>query len=422
MLGVTVLALLLRLALVIATPHYAPPAHDDPSDFDRVAVSLADHARLPDSVGTGRGGPTAFRPPLFPIALAAMYHVVGTSSGPARWEAGRLLEALFGAIAVGLIFLIAWRLWGRLAAIVAGVLAAVYPPLVMAGSSLMSESLFIPLGLGAVLAALVHRDSGHRWRFALLTGFLVGLASLTRGNGIVLLAPIIFLVWTGRPRRSLRAARAPATVVLATLLTLTPWVIRNAIELHALVPLTTETGYALAGTYNAEAQATRSLWQPPFTDELQIWKQTPRANEAAVSGRLTTIAVRYIKSHPVSLLRTAYWNSVRLLNLTGSGIEVALAPIWGYPKWLAELSVYAFWIVALLALVGVVSGGARGSPLALWGCPLAILLSAVPFLGLTRYRLPADPFFVMLAALGVMSLRRFLRWGRYRRRPVPSAA
>jgi 4-amino-4-deoxy-L-arabinose transferase-like glycosyltransferase len=410
LLGVTVLALVLRLALVLATPHYVPPARDDPSDFDRVAVSLADHGRLPNSVGTARGGPTAFRPPLFPMALAAVYRVVGTASGPARWEAGRLLEALLGAVAVGLIFLIARRLWRPLVASVAGVIAAVYPPLVMAGSSLMSESLFIPLVLGAVLTSLVHRESSHRWRYAVLTGVLIGLASLTRGNGVVLLAPIIFLVWTGRPRHTLHAARAPATVIVATLLTLAPWAIRNAIELHALVPLTSETGYALAGTYNAEAQATRSLWRPPFADELQIWRQAPGANEAVVSSRLTSIAVRYVKSHPVSLLRTAYWNSVRLLNLTGPGIEVALAPIWGYPKWLAELSVYAFWIVAVLALLAAVSGAARRAPPALWGCPLAILLSAVPFLGLTRYRLPADPFFVLLAAAGVLSLRGSLRW------------
>ena len=55
-------------------------------------------------------------------------------------------------------------------AVVAGAIAAVYPPLVLAGSSLLSESLFIPLVLGALLAALVHRDSEHRWRWLVLSG------------------------------------------------------------------------------------------------------------------------------------------------------------------------------------------------------------------------------------------------------------
>lgn len=402
-------ALLIRLALVLATPHYVPPAHDDPSDFDRMALALADHGRFPESVGTAHGGPTAFRPPLFPLALGAVYRIVGTGSGPPRWEAGRLLEAVLGALAVGLIFMIAWRLWGRAAALASGGLAAVYPPLVMAGSSLMSESLFIALTLGAVLAALAHRNSPHRWRFAVLAGLLVGLASLTRGNGIVLLVPLILMTWGESPRLSLQAARAPLTVAFVTAAVLAPWTVRNAIELHAFVPITTETGYALAGTYDAQAQATRSLWQPPFAQELWIWALEPGANEAQVSSRLTSVAFHYIRAHPVSLLATAYWNTARLLNLTGPGIETSLAHVWGYPRWLAGLSVYAFWLLALLALGGALTPAARAAPAAMWGAPLLILLSAVPLLGLTRYRLPADPFFVLLAALGALSLGRRLR-------------
>jgi hypothetical protein len=49
---------------------------------------------------------------------------------------------------------------------------------------------------------------------------------------------------------------------------------------------------------------------------------------------------------------------------------------------------------------------ARRAPPALWGCPLVIFLSTVFLEGSTRYRSPADPFIVVLAALGVLGAPR----------------
>jgi 4-amino-4-deoxy-L-arabinose transferase-like glycosyltransferase len=403
--AVVLVAFVVRLAVVVATPHFV--AVTDASEFDYDAVSLVHHGALPSSGLTARGGPTAFRPPLFPLALAGVYKVVGTGSAKSRWEAGRILEAVLGAVAVGLICLIALRLWGLRVGIAAGALAAVYPPLVLAGSSLLSESLFIPLELGAVLSALVHRDSPHRWRWAVASGVLAGLAALTRGNGIALALPLIFLVWSERPRRTWRSLRAPAAMLAACVLTIAPWTIRNQIVLHQFVPVTTETGFALAGTYNWAAQhdhAYPDLWLPPVTQMHTIFAAHPTANEAQVSSHLTTMALDYIRAHPGSVPATVYWNTLRLLNLTGSGVERAFAGGEGYPVWLAVASVYAFWVLLALALLGAIRGAARRAPLALWACPLVVVLTTVPLLGLTRYRAPIDPFLLPLAAAALLAL------------------
>ena len=183
-------ALLARLLVIVATPHFRPT--NDAADYDRHAVSLAVHGTYPPS---GFGGPSAFRPPAYPYLLAGVYKLVGTRSASTRWEAGRIADALLGVVVVALVALIARRLWGPAVALGAGALAAVFPPLLLVGSSLMSESLYIPLVLGAVLAALAARGSEHRWRYALLTGLLVGLAALTRANGLFVLVPIAFLAW-----------------------------------------------------------------------------------------------------------------------------------------------------------------------------------------------------------------------------------
>jgi 4-amino-4-deoxy-L-arabinose transferase-like glycosyltransferase len=419
LLAIAAVALVVRVALVLATPHFA--TIDDSHSYDRMAVSLADHGTLPSSQIPLAGGPTAYPPPLYPVALSLAYRIVGTGSAHTRWEAGRIEEALLGAITVVLIALIAARLFGRAAGLLSGAIGAVYPPLVLVGSSLMSESLFIPLVLAAVLSALVARHSdGHRLRWAIASGVLVGLAALTRSIGIVLILPILFLVWTARPRWSWRAARTPLLVIAATLVTIAPWAIRNTVEFHEFVPISTETGYALAGTYNAVAQYDKqypALWTPPGIQIYAFLKAHPRANEAQIGDSLVTFSRRYIAAHPSYPFVVGYWSAVRLFNLAGPGYERFSAEFAGYPPTLAYWSVFAFWLLAVLALAGMAIGGARRAPWAVWAVPLLIVLSTLPFAGLTRYRAPADPFLIMLAALALLAA-----WRRTRGRRLPSPA
>jgi 4-amino-4-deoxy-L-arabinose transferase-like glycosyltransferase len=417
---VLAVALLFRVIVVITTPHFVP--HTDAADYDRIAVSLAQHGRFPSSV-LAPGGPTAYRTPLFPLALAGVDKIVGVGSSSTRWEAGRLLEAVLGTIAVALIYLIASRIWDRRAGVVAAGVAAVYPPLVLVGSSLMSESLFIPLVLAAVLAALAHRGSTHRWRWALAAGVLVGLAALTRSNGVLLVIPVGFLAWSRRPRWTWESLRSPLAVALATVATLVPWTIRNEHVFGSFVPISTEGGYALAGTYSKYAAAETkypALWAPPFFQQAALLARHPGEDEAQLSSGLESDGLDYMEQHPGYVVKALYWNTLRMLNLTGPGFERYLASFQSYPQWLTSASVYAFWILGLLALGGCFVAAARRAPWALWGCPLVVFCSTVVFLGSTRYRSPADPFLIMLAALGLIAA--WDGWRRPRRRAVASAA
>jgi 4-amino-4-deoxy-L-arabinose transferase-like glycosyltransferase len=407
--GIVVVALVARIAIVLATPGFK--AVSDAGDFDRIAVSLVRHGGFPESLLTASGGPTAFRPPLFPLALAGVYELSGTGSYATRLEAGRMLEAVLGAVTVLLIALIATRMWNRRVGLLAGGIAAVYPPLWVAGMSLLSESLFIPLVLAAILAALRAREPPHRLQWAIASGALAGFAALTRGNGIVLLIPLALLVW-GTPMRSLSSLRAPAALVAATVITLLPWTIRNAEQFHQFVPLTTETGYALAGTYNPVSQSDSqypALWRFPASQLTTYFRADPRANEAQVSDHLTSQALDYIGNHPGSILRTTFWSVARAFNLTGVGVEDYLAPFQGYTKGLVDASVYVFWLVLALAAAATLAGAASSMPKALWAWPIVIVLSCSIFEGDSRYRSPCDPFFVMLAAAGVS-----LAWERWR--------
>ncbi|HTX47718.1 MAG TPA: glycosyltransferase family 39 protein [Solirubrobacteraceae bacterium] len=402
--AILVLALIVRVGVIVATPHFKPI--NDSADYDRYAVSLVQSGRFPDSQLTP--GPTAFRAPLFPLALAAAYEVVGAGSTTTRWAAGRVLEALFGTVTVALIALIALRIWNRRVALIAAAITAVYPPLILIGSSLMSESLFIPLNLAAVLAALVTRDARgtRRLSWSVGTGVLTGLAALARSTDLILVLPIAFIVWSERPRLSMRSLRAPAIAVAATLLTLVPWLVRDANVMHTFVPITDESGYAAVGTYNSYAQTRTddpALYTPPVLEARKLERLARGLNEAQFSSKLDTLSLDYIDAHPSSVLKTAYWTTLRLLDLTGTAFEQSIEPTWGFPGWLAVVSVYAFWLVALLAVAGACSRAARRAPWSFWICPIALLATTVLLIGATRYRTPADPWIVLLAALAVAS-------------------
>src|SRR3954468_17075241 len=114
-------ALIARLAVIVATPDFHPIF--DAAHYDRLGASIAHGHGYPGQFVPPT--PSAFRPPLYPVELAAV-HLVGGG-----WTAGRLLGALLGTGAVLLVFLIAERLWDRRVAIAAGAIAAVFPPLVL---------------------------------------------------------------------------------------------------------------------------------------------------------------------------------------------------------------------------------------------------------------------------------------------------
>jgi 4-amino-4-deoxy-L-arabinose transferase-like glycosyltransferase len=402
--------LVLRVVFVRAT-HWPPPIFD-PADYDRHAVSLANGHGYPMSLISGPGDPTAMRMPLYPTFLAAVYKLFGHSIGAAR-----IAQTLLGTATVGLVGLIAYRLFGRRVGLAALAIAAVFPPLIVLEGSLMSENLLVPLELAALACALEHRRSSRRYRWAVAAGVLTALAMLTRPNAIVLLLALGIGIWTARPRARL----ATLAFLTAAAVVFAPWPIRNALTLHAFVPLSTEGGLVATGIYNdysrTRIHAEPGRWQQPWrypNASRPIWREK-QLTEPQMDAKLRSTALRYVRGHPLYPLEVGFWNSLRLLHVED-----------GYPAWArnlislpagpAELAMYAFFPVLLLALAGALV--ARRAPPFVWLVPALMWLSVVFFTSEPRSRAPIDPFFVVLAAAGAIALLDRVRAGAALRRPV----
>jgi 4-amino-4-deoxy-L-arabinose transferase-like glycosyltransferase len=410
--AIVLLALSVRVGVVAADGNYH--GANDSAQFDIFGRSIADGLGYPRSGYLLHDSPSAIRGPVFPYFLGGIYAATGNS-----FNVGRLVGAALGALTVLLLYLITKRIWGRRVGLVAAGMAAVFPPLVLLSKELLSEPLFIALELTALLCVLNFRRAGGTLGWAATAGLLCGIAALTKDVGIVLVPAIALGVWTARPRFRLSSLAAPAVVVACMAVVVLPWVVRNANDFGRFIPLSTNSGFTAAGTYNQESLHdgdSHGGWRTPqAVPEYMGLFARPGVDEGDLDATLRRRAWDLAWQHPGYVAETSTWNFLRLFEIAGgSVVDTQGNPVStrgiGSARPVAERVGIA--LAGVLAAIGVVAivrsrrlaaGGPPRiptGPLYLWLVPILVIAAALPLLGLPRYRLPADPFLLILAAIG----------------------
>lgn len=139
--------------------------------------------------------------PVFPSIVRGVDMLV--PGGPAT--AGIVLNLMLGALAIAMIGYLAQAIWDTQVAMVAMVLAAVFPGSFVL-SMVYSEAIMIPLAAGTVLALV-----RQRWWIAAVLGMLT---TATRPNGLAIVLAGVACVWMLRHDRSQRWRAAAATSMM----------------------------------------------------------------------------------------------------------------------------------------------------------------------------------------------------------------
>jgi 4-amino-4-deoxy-L-arabinose transferase-like glycosyltransferase len=199
------------------------------------------------TVGAKATQPSTDYSPGLPLFVAGIYKV----TGGVHERLARIVLALVGALAPLFAYLLARRLSGVAAGLIAASVVAIYPATIEYTGMLMTEPAAATLLAGALLAILWAADGGSPWRW-LVPGFTLGALALVRPEYLaigILLALLVFL----RQRLHMpwpRALLAAAVIVLGIVVVVAPWTIRNAIALDRFVTVSTGGGQVLyAGTY-----------------------------------------------------------------------------------------------------------------------------------------------------------------------------
>ncbi len=299
MLGVIALAGVVIRAVYIE--QFAPSQHIFPDSFWyyaqarnlRLGHGYIDIAR---QLGAFNGHPdiageraTAYWPPLFPIALAGWQWIFGESI-----RTSQLMGVATGAATIVLTGLLGRAVVSRAVGLVAAALAAVCPFIIAVDGSLMSETLYLPLVLLALLLAQRARTRPRWWSWALLGG-AIGLASLARGDAlflvVVVMIPVALLT---RPSWQQFVVRVGVGVI-AIGVVVSPWVIRNAVEVGEPT-LSTVSASAVIAVANCDATYSGRLlgsWSYPCMQP----KLGFRMSEAKYAAHVRTKGIDYALGH-----------------------------------------------------------------------------------------------------------------------------
>lgn len=344
--------------------------------------------------------PTAQFPPLWPGLLAVVREL-----GIDTLRGYRITGGVVGSVTVVLTAYLGRTLAGARVGIMAALIVAVSPFLVAADGSLMAESLFIALVTGAVLATVqARRRGGFAW-FALV-GLLLGLATLTRSDGLIVVLVLVPVVAIGTPGPALRRLGLAATGIAVVIVVLTPWAIRNTDAMGETTVLSNNSGTLVSGanctrTYSGSRLAGWDIRCVPFLHDLTEAKRSKEQRHAGID---------YVRGHWGRALVVAPLRALRGWGLWSPGALLDAEAVEGRTRSMQTVG----W-VASLALLALAAGGvvvmrrAREELAELIAMVVAATLVLVTSWGNQRFRLVAEPELAVLAAVALVELRSRVR-------------
>ena len=335
------------------------------------------------------------RTPAYPLLIAAVFRMAG---GETSALTVRLVGAVLGSLTVAGVGWLTYLVYGRLASLIACVLACFYPGAVSSSVLILSESLFCPLLVGQIgLTVLALRNPSRYGSMVLafLSGITCGVAILSRPSWL-LFTPFAWLLCCLVAKRKYRCWAMTASALLGLVLLMVPWCLRNARIVGQPVLTTLQVGASLYDGWNPQADGASNMyfvdssadrvWQPLRESEHeQTW-------EIAWDQQLRSVACRWAMENPVTVVKLAI---------------IKLFRMWS--PWPHEESLRGGWIslICTLGFVAILLPALRQAVRTEWqdNFWIWLILPAAYFTALhmifvssIRYRQPSMLLLIVLAA------------------------
>ena len=336
--------------------------------------------------------------PGYPILIAAVFFVFGTYTFASE-IAIIALQILVSLVTIWLMMRLCRQLLDDRTAILAGAFWAVSLPLLWIPTIFWETSLSA-CALPAIILFALRCSRAPTVSSWILLGSSSAMDALI--NPALLPSLVAIMAWAAWQTR--RATRTASIIgFLALILLFSPWPIRNALRLHAFVPLRTTTGFELwmGNRPGATGYLDESLFPMYNPSELASYVAK---GEIAYTSDKSSQAWQYIRAHPAIFLNLTlrrffrFWSGTG--NLNSPRIDEVLALLTSLFGFAGLALLYRNRSKALALLMAL--------PLLLFPLPYYITHAEL------RYRLNIDPLLTLLAAYAVTHIAtRFLRPSRH---------
>lgn len=346
---------------------------------------------------TGSIGSAVTRAPLYPYFLAALFSV------SSRILFVRVCESVLASLLPVLLGLLGRRLFSEKVGLLAAFASAVYPYFVYLPSAQVSDNIVTVLLLASVLC-LGWRKESVTVGLSIASGVFLGLCLLARPSMVMVVPGMLAwpLAWKrGRPARPLM--RRVLLVFVVSLATVAPWTVRNYAVTGHLVFVATGGGrqFWYGNSPYATASTTENPEYPPeLKDRLLALPDEPSRERLFYREGL-----KFVRENPGAAFRLYVMKLANLfqffpsVHTTGSLADrPGVRPLMG-------LASFVLFALAIAGAVMVLA--ARDRPTLLPLVVVSYCLGSAVFLTVMRYRLPVDPYIILLAAL---ALAKGLRW------------
>jgi len=367
-----------------------PVRGGDGPEYLRLAANLLHHGVFSDSAHAPFDA-NVLRAPGYPALLALL-----KAAGLGSLGAIRAVQLVLLGTAAWLTGLVALRLGGRRAGVIATLATATYLPLVWATVDQMTE-IAATLGLALFVLLVMAARERRGLRSWALAGLVLAATAYVRPTALALAVPAaLFIAW------DTRRLAAAAVFVAACAAAVAPWSVRTSLAAHTPVALQVGSG---AGRY---ASAEQNLGRLPIPLDSQGWIAFK-----LVSRRLShdLRRGRYTPVEQVTFDRRMANAAPRVpLRDTIEKLPARLHALWGPvdatprgQRWTPSahrLALAQYWLLAVLVGAGLVVRRRRllrDWPLWLPAAYLTVVHMVIHVE--SRYSLPARPGLIVVAAL-----------------------
>ncbi len=373
--GLFVAAFMIRLAFVLTLQDGF--YFYDSVDYTASALNLVTH---------GEFGEAYRRPPAYPVFLAGIYSLFGQTI-----LAIRLVESLLGACLAMVVAVIGRCIAGEGVGALAGFLWAVFPNAIFIAGLVYPTGLATMLLACAVLCLVTEAGKLLAPGRAMLGGLFVGFAALTVPVALLTAGALaLWVLYWQHTRRLLLAA----LVLLGVALALAPWTARNY-KVHGrfvlIEPRLVQRVPAIEVPQEDAAAATQN------GDKVGAILKTPGA-----------FARRYVKEFAnfweLSPKRVAMSQQAFREYLHAKDARIVRTTVFGtsLASLVSILSVGPMFLFALIGGVAMSFQRERRRHLSLLcSVILSFAVGYAFFFGKMRYRIPVEPYIVLLGAYGL---------------------